>query len=71
MVEKSVKIKFDEQSDSIYIRFDESKIIESEEVRPGIIFDFNDQSQVVGIEILRVQERIPITNLKRLQFEIA
>jgi uncharacterized protein YuzE len=66
-----MKIKFDEQSDSIYIRFDESKIIESEEVRPGIIFDFNNQSQVVGIEVLRVQERIPITNLKRLQFEIA
>ncbi|MCU0644414.1 MAG: DUF2283 domain-containing protein [bacterium] len=66
-----MKIKFDEQSDSIYIRFDESKIIESEEVRPGILFDFNNQSQVVGIEILRVQERIPITNLKRLQFEIA
>lgn len=66
-----MKIKFDEQSDSIYIRFDESKIIESEEVRPGILFDFNNQSQVVGIEVLRVQERIPITNLKRLQFEIA
>jgi len=66
-----MKIKFDEQSDSIYIRFDESKIIESEEVRPGIIFDFNDQAQVVGIEILRVQDRIPISNLKRLQFEIA
>lgn len=66
-----MKIKFDEQSDSIYIRFDESKIIESEEVKPGIIFDFNSQSHVVGIEILRVQERIPITNLEQLQFEIA
>lgn len=66
-----MKIKFDEQSDSIYIRFDDSKIIESEEVKPGIIFDFNSQSHVVGIEILRVQECIPITNLKQLQFEIA
>lgn len=66
-----MKIKFDEQSDSIYIRFDDSKIIESEEVKPGIIFDFNSQSHVVGIEILRVQERIPITNLEQLQFEIA
>lgn len=66
-----MKIKVEEQSDSIDIRFDESKIIESEQVKQGIIFDFNAQSQIVGIEILRVQDRIPLANLKQLYFEIA
>jgi uncharacterized protein YuzE len=65
-----MKVSFDEKSDAIYIRFDESKIIESEEVKPGVILDFNDENDVVGIEILRVKDRIPPTDLKKMQFEV-
>ncbi len=66
-----MKVHFDEKADALYIRFDESKILESEEVRPGIILDFNEKNQVVGIEILNLKERFPVDNLKKLQFEIA
>lgn len=65
-----MRVSFDEKADAIYIRFDESKIIESEEIKPGIIFDFDDKDQVVGIEILKVTARIPLDNLKKLQFEV-
>ncbi len=66
-----MRIHFDENADAIYLRFDESKIVESEEVHPGIILDFNEKEEVVGVEILRVKNRIPLANLKRLQFEVA
>ncbi len=66
-----MRIHFDENADAIYLRFDESKIVESEEVHPGIILDFNEKEEVVGVEILRVKSRIPLANLKRLQFEVA
>ena len=66
-----MRVHFDEKADALYIRFDESKILESEEVKPGIILDFNEKDQVVGIEILNLKERIPVENLKKLQFEIA
>ena len=66
-----MKVHFDEQADAIYFRLDESAIIESEEVKPGIVLDFNDKNEVVGIEILRVKERIPTAQLKQLQFEVA
>ena len=66
-----MKVHFDEKADALYVRFDESKITESEEVRPGIILDFNDQNQVVGIEILSVKKRVPIADLKKMQFEVA
>lgn len=66
-----MRVHFDEKADALYIRFDESKILESEEVRPGIILDFNEKNQVVAIEILNLKERIPVDNLKKLQFEIA
>jgi len=65
-----MRVSFDEKADAIYIRFDESKIIESEEIKPGIIFDFDDNDQVVGIEILKVTARVPLNNLKKLQFEV-
>jgi uncharacterized protein YuzE len=66
-----MRVRFDEKADALYVRFDESKIIESEEVRPGIILDFNDQNQVVGIEILSIKSRVPNADLKKMQFEVA
>jgi len=65
-----MRVSFDEKADAIYIRFDESKIVESEEIKSGIIFDFDNKDRVVGIEILNVTGRIPLDNLKKLQFEI-
>jgi len=49
---------------------DDSKIIDSEEVSPGIVLDFNEHNQVVGIEITKVKDRVPLANLKQLQFAI-
>ncbi len=66
-----MKVHFDEKADALYLRLDDSKIIESEEVQPGIVLDFNGSKQVVGIEILRVKGRVPLANLKQMQFEIA
>jgi uncharacterized protein YuzE len=53
-----MKLHFDEEANAIYLRLDDSKIIESEESSPGIVLDFNEHNQVVGIEILNVKERV-------------
>ena len=66
-----MRVHYDEKSDAIYVRLDDSKIIESQEVNPGIIIDFNEDNQVVGLEILRVKKRVPLANLKQMQFEVA
>lgn len=66
-----MKMHYDEKSDALYLRLDESKIIESEEVQPGIILDFDANNQVVGVEILRVKERVPSADLKHLDFKVA
>jgi uncharacterized protein YuzE len=66
-----MKMHYDEKSDALYLRLDESKIIESEEVQPGIVLDYNDNKQVVGVEILRVKERVPSADLKHLDFKVA
>jgi uncharacterized protein YuzE len=66
-----MKVHFDEQADALYLRLDDSEIVDSEEVKPGIVIDFDAKDQVVGIEILRVKRRVPLANLKQLLFEVA
>ena len=66
-----MKMHYDEKSDALYLRLDESKIIESEEVQPGIVLNFDANNQVVGVEILRVKERVPSADLKHLDFKVA
>lgn len=64
-----MRIRVDEVNDALYFRLDESPVVESEEIQPGIILDFNSSGQTVGIEILGIKKRIPLEELKRLQFE--
>ena len=34
-----MKMRYDEQVDALYLSLDESDVVESEEVKPGIILD--------------------------------
>ncbi|MCZ6701386.1 MAG: DUF2283 domain-containing protein [bacterium] len=64
-----MRLKVDEKNDALFFRLDESAIVVSEEVEPGIILDFNEKGQVVGVEILGLKGRVPPAQLKTLQFE--
>jgi uncharacterized protein YuzE len=66
-----MKVRTDEAADALYIRLEESAIIESEEVSPGVILDFDESGRVVGIEILNVRERLPGADLRRVEVEVA
>jgi uncharacterized protein YuzE len=64
-----MKIKVDKKTDALYLRLDESQIIESEELSPGIILDYNDENEVVGIEILNLSKRSNRINLDSILYE--
>jgi len=66
-----MKLKIDEKADALYLRLDDSKIMESEEVSPCVVLDFNEQNQVVGVEILHLSKRSPKLNVHELQFYTA
>jgi uncharacterized protein YuzE len=66
-----VRVHFDQDDDALYVRLDDSPIVEAEEVHPGVVLDFNEDNQVVGVEILRVADRIPSANLRQIRFEVA
>ena len=66
-----MKLHIDKEADALYLRLDDSRIIESEEVSPGVVLDFNEDKQVVGIELLHLSRRSPQLNFHELQYQTA
>jgi len=66
-----MKMHHDQKIDALYLRLDDSKIIESAEVQPDIVLDYDANNQVAGVEILRLKERAPSADLKYLDFKMA
>jgi len=64
-----MRLRIDRESDALYLRLDEVEIIESEEVEPGVILDFDKDGRVVGIEMLRLSSRTTPDKLRVVQFE--
>jgi uncharacterized protein YuzE len=54
-----MKLRIDKEADALYLRLDDAKIIESEQVAPGVIVDFDSKNRVVGLEVLNVSKRAP------------
>lgn len=66
-----MRLKHDKENDALYLRLDEEKIIESEEVQPGIVLDFNSDGKVVGVEFLNISQRVPEKDLSNFQYQTA
>ena len=66
-----MRVRVDKENDSLYFRLDESRIVESEEVQPGVILDYDENDQVVGVEFLNVSSRASKEELCSIQFQPA
>lgn len=64
-----MKLHVDKEADALYLRLDDSKIVESDEVSSGIILDYNEHNEVVGIEILHLSKRTAELKTTALEFE--
>lgn len=64
-----MKLDVDSEADALYLRLDDSDIVESEEVSPGVMLDYNAENEVIGVEMLRLSKRAPGLNLTDLHFE--
>ena len=62
-----MKLHADKEADALYLRLDESVIVESEEVAPGVVVDYNESDEVVGVELLYLSTRSSELNLSALK----
>jgi uncharacterized protein YuzE len=66
-----MKIQLDKKADALYFRLDESNIVESEEIEPGVVLDFDKDNNVIGVEFLQISTRTSKQDLSSLQFQTA
>lgn len=48
-----MRLYLDEDVNVIYLRLDDAPVVRSEEVRPGVVLDFDEHGALVGIEVRR------------------
>jgi uncharacterized protein YuzE len=64
-----MKLKIDEEADALHLQLVDVPVVESEEVAPGVIVDYDASDQVVGIEVLYLSRRQQPVNLLDFQFQ--
>ena len=53
-----MRVIFDPETDTLSLIFREDKIIESDEIREGIIIDYNKDGKIVSMEILDASDQV-------------
>lgn len=51
-----MKIRYDRKVDALSIRFNNKRYAESDEVSEGIIFDYDRDGNIIGMEILNASK---------------
>jgi uncharacterized protein YuzE len=65
-----MRIILDKDSDALYFRLDENRIVDSEEIKPGVIVDYDADDRVVGVEFLKISSRASKEQLSSIQFQL-
>ena len=53
-----MKSRYDPEADILYVRFSEAEILESEEVAPGVVLDFDAEGRIVAIEFQKAASHL-------------
>ena len=64
-----MKIKYDKETDILYIRLKDVAIEESEEDKMGAILDYSADGQLVGIEVLNASQAMDQPS--KIEYEMA
>ncbi len=64
-----MKVKYDKETDILYITFSNVAIEESDEDKEGFILDYSKDGNLVGIEVLNASKSS--INPSKVEYEIA
>ena len=57
--------EYDEETDALFVRVADGAVVATEEVRPGLVVDFDASGKIVGFEVLNAHERVAPGVLRR------
>ena len=66
-----MKLELDPEADALSFWLGDQRVVESEEVQPGVILDFNAEGVVVGVELLQLSKRMSRSDMERVEFVTA
>ena len=52
------EITYRAEDNAAYIRLSQEKILESAEIAPGVVFDYDTEGRIVGIELLDARAQL-------------
>lgn len=53
-----MKLKYDPEANALYVRFSVGEVVESEEVSPGVILDYDEAGHILALELLQAREKL-------------
>ena len=53
----TMKIEFDPLADALYIQLAEGEVEKTEELKPGMLVDYDSLGNMLGIEVLYISKR--------------
>jgi uncharacterized protein YuzE len=65
-----MRISYDERTDSLYVRLKETSYYESDEVKEGVLLDYDDKGNLIGIEILDASDYLSGDELASLTYSV-
>ncbi|PSN14482.1 hypothetical protein C7293_11455 [filamentous cyanobacterium CCT1] len=63
-----MNIDYDPDVDALYLRLAEGEIIESDSIEPDVVYDYDADDRVIGVELLRVSANLPELAVRAFPF---
>ena len=64
-----MKVIYDRETDTLTIIFTESPVTESDEDKPGVILDYDDNGNLVSLEILDASRRVALPS--KIEYQVS
>ncbi|MEO1124042.1 MAG: DUF2283 domain-containing protein [Cyanobacteria bacterium J06639_16] len=64
-----MNIQFDPEVDALYLQLSGGEVVDSETIEPDVVYDYDVQNQIVGVELLRVKPNLANLAVKAIPFQ--
>lgn len=64
-----MKVIYDRETDTLTIIFAEAPVAESDEDKPGVILDYDENGNLVSLEILDASQRVNIPS--KIEYQVS
>ncbi len=64
-----MKIEYGKEADAIYVYFKEGYLAKSKEIEDGVVIDFDESGQSIGIEVLDATQRFNLSDIVNVSIE--